>query len=95
MQLQSAKYSCNTPKRVVAETTVRFFSTALNNSLSWGTDAKSTQNCDLDHSDVLPVLWGREGHRIIATVAEDHLAETTKTMTQSLIGNDHLYFVAS
>jgi hypothetical protein len=26
--------------------------------------------------------WGREGHRIIATVAEDHLNETTKVMTR-------------
>ena len=39
--------------------------------------------------------WGREGHRIIATVAEDHLNETTKVMIQSLIGNNHLYFIAS
>jgi hypothetical protein len=39
--------------------------------------------------------WGREGHRIIATVAEDHLDETTKVMVQSLIGNNHLYSVAS
>ncbi len=31
--------------------------------------------------------WGRDGHRIIATVAEDHLNETTKVMIQSLIGN--------
>lgn len=37
---------------------------------------------------LLPSLcwgWGREGHRIIATVAEDHLNETTKIMIQSLI----------
>src|ERR1035441_10424227 len=39
--------------------------------------------------------WGREGHRIIATVAEDHLNETTKNMIQSLIGNNHLYSIAS
>ena len=39
--------------------------------------------------------WGRDGHRIIATVAEDHLNETTKIMIQSLIGNNHLYSVAS
>ena len=39
--------------------------------------------------------WGREGHRIIATVAEDHLNETTKVMIQSLIGNNHLYSIAS
>jgi hypothetical protein len=39
--------------------------------------------------------WGRDGHRIIATVAEDHLNETTKVMIQSLIGNNHLYSVAS
>jgi hypothetical protein len=39
--------------------------------------------------------WSREGHRIIATVAEDHLDETTKVMVQSLFGNNHLYSVAS
>jgi hypothetical protein len=39
--------------------------------------------------------WSREGHRIIATVAEDHLDETTKVMVQSLIGNNHLSSVAS
>jgi hypothetical protein len=39
--------------------------------------------------------WGREGHRIIATVAEDHLNETTKVMIQSLIGNNRLYSIAS
>jgi S1/P1 Nuclease len=39
--------------------------------------------------------WGREGHRIVATVAEDHLDETTKVMIQSLIGNNHLYSVAT
>ena len=39
--------------------------------------------------------WGRDGHRIIATVAEDHLNETTKVMIQSLIGNNHLYSIAS
>jgi hypothetical protein len=39
--------------------------------------------------------WGRDGHRIIATVAEDHLNETTKVMIQSLIGNNRLYSVAS
>lgn len=39
--------------------------------------------------------WGREGHQIIAAVAEDHLDETTKVMIQSLIGNNHLYSVAS
>jgi len=39
--------------------------------------------------------WGREGHRVIATVAEDHLNETTRVMIQSLIGNNHLYSVAS
>jgi hypothetical protein len=39
--------------------------------------------------------WGREGHRIIATVAEDHLNETTKVMIQSLIDNNHLYSIAS
>jgi hypothetical protein len=31
--------------------------------------------------------WGREGHQIIVTVAEDHLDETTKVMIQSLLGN--------
>jgi hypothetical protein len=39
--------------------------------------------------------WGREGRRIIAMVAEDHLDETTKVMIQSLIGNNHLYSVAN
>jgi hypothetical protein len=39
--------------------------------------------------------WGRDGHRIIATVAEDQLNETTKVMIQSLIGNNHLYSIAS
>lgn len=39
--------------------------------------------------------WGRDGHRIIAAVAEDHLDETTKVMVQSLIGNNHLYSIAS
>jgi hypothetical protein len=39
--------------------------------------------------------WGREGHQIIAAVAEDHLDETTKVMIQSLIGNNHLYSIAS
>lgn len=39
--------------------------------------------------------WSREGHRIIAKVAEDHLDETTKVMVQSLIGNNHLYSIAS
>lgn len=46
----------------------------------------------------LPILcwgWGREGHQIIATVAEDHLDESTKVMIQSLIGNNHLYSIAS
>lgn len=39
--------------------------------------------------------WGREGHQVVATVAEDHLNETTKVMIQSLIGNNHLYSVAT
>jgi uncharacterized RmlC-like cupin family protein len=39
--------------------------------------------------------WGREGHQIIATVAEEHLNETTKVMIQSLIGNNHLYSIAA
>lgn len=39
--------------------------------------------------------WGFEGHRIIAIVAQDHLNETTKIMIQSLIGNNHLYSIAS
>ena len=39
--------------------------------------------------------WGREGHQIIATVAEDHLDETTKVMIQSLLGNNHLYSIAT
>jgi len=43
----------------------------------------------------LSLGWGREGHCIIATVAEDHLNETTKVMIQSLIGNNHLYSIAS
>jgi hypothetical protein len=38
--------------------------------------------------------WGRDGHQIIAAVAEDHLNETTKVMVQSLIGNNHLYSIA-
>lgn len=38
--------------------------------------------------------WGREGHAVIAAVAEEHLDETTKVMVQSLIGNNHLYSVA-
>jgi hypothetical protein len=38
--------------------------------------------------------WGREGHQIIAAIAEDHLDETTKVMIQSLIGNNHLYSIA-
>jgi hypothetical protein len=47
---------------------------------------------------LLPTMcwgWGRDGHRIIATVAEDHLNETTKVMIQSLIGNNRLYSIAS
>jgi len=39
--------------------------------------------------------WGRDGHRIIAPIAEDHLDETTKVMIQSLIGNNHLYSVSN
>jgi hypothetical protein len=39
--------------------------------------------------------WGPESHHIIATVAEDHLDETTKVMIQSLIGENHLYSIAS
>jgi hypothetical protein len=39
--------------------------------------------------------WGSEGHQIIATVAEDHLDQTTLVMIQSLIGNNHLYSIAS
>jgi hypothetical protein len=39
--------------------------------------------------------WGGEGHQIIATVAEDHLDETTKVMIQSLLGNKHLYSIAA
>jgi hypothetical protein len=39
--------------------------------------------------------WGREGHQIIATVAEGHLDQTTLVMIQSLIGNNHLYSVAT
>lgn len=38
--------------------------------------------------------WGREGHQVVAIIAEDHLNETTKVMIQSLIGNNHLYSVA-
>ena len=47
---------------------------------------------------LIPTLcfgWGRDGHRIIATVAENHLDETTKVMIQSLIGNNHLYSIAN
>ena len=39
--------------------------------------------------------WGRDGHSIIAMVAEDHLEETTNVMIQSLVGNDHLDSIAS
>jgi hypothetical protein len=39
--------------------------------------------------------WGREGHQIIATVAESHLDETTKVVIQSLLGNNHLYSISS
>jgi hypothetical protein len=39
--------------------------------------------------------WGRDGHHIIASFAEDHLDETTEVMIQSLIGNNHLYSIAS
>jgi hypothetical protein len=39
--------------------------------------------------------WGHEGHQIIATVAENHLDQTTLVMIQSLLGNNHLYSVAS
>ena len=39
--------------------------------------------------------WGRDGHRIIATIAENHLDETTKVMIQSLIGNNHLYSIST
>jgi hypothetical protein len=39
--------------------------------------------------------WGPEGHQVIAKVAEDHLLQTTKVMIQSLIGNNHLYSIAS
>ncbi len=38
--------------------------------------------------------WGREGHQIIAAVAENHLSETARIMIQSLIGNNHLYSIA-
>jgi S1/P1 Nuclease len=39
--------------------------------------------------------WGREGHRIVAATAEDHLHETTKVMVHSLIGNNQLYSIAA
>ncbi len=39
--------------------------------------------------------WGREGHQIIATIAENHLDQTTKVVVQSLIGNNHLYSIAN
>jgi hypothetical protein len=39
--------------------------------------------------------WGRGGHQIIATIAEDNLTQPTKVMIQSLIGNNHLYSIAS
>lgn len=39
--------------------------------------------------------WDRQGHRIIALVAEDHLDQSTKVMIQSLMGNNHLYSIAS
>jgi hypothetical protein len=39
--------------------------------------------------------WGHESHQIIATVAEDHLDQTTLVMIQSLLGNNHLYSISS
>lgn len=39
--------------------------------------------------------WGKDGHRIIAAVAENYLDETTKVMVQSLIRNNHLYSSAT
>jgi S1/P1 Nuclease len=39
--------------------------------------------------------WGREGHQIVAAVSEYYLDETTKVMIQSLIGNNHLYSIAT
>jgi len=32
--------------------------------------------------------WGREGHRIVADVAQERLTEVTKRNVQSLIGNN-------
>jgi hypothetical protein len=39
--------------------------------------------------------WGHEGHQIIATLAQDHPDQTTLVMIQSLLGNNHLYSIAS
>jgi S1/P1 Nuclease len=39
--------------------------------------------------------WGREGHRIVADVAQERLTEVTKRNVQSLIGNNTLASVAN
>jgi hypothetical protein len=39
--------------------------------------------------------WGREGHRIIAMVAEQHLSPAANVMVQSLLGNKRLDSIAS
>ncbi len=39
--------------------------------------------------------WGREGHRIIAKVAERHLNENTRVMVRSLLGSQRLDSIAS
>jgi S1/P1 Nuclease len=39
--------------------------------------------------------WGREGHRIVADVAQERLTEVTKRNIQSLIGNNTLASVAN
>ena len=39
--------------------------------------------------------WGREGHRIIADIAQERLTEVTKRNVQSLLGNNTLASVAN
>jgi len=38
--------------------------------------------------------WGREGHRLTALVAEDHLTPETKAQVKALLGNDSMAEVA-
>ncbi|HEY1465212.1 MAG TPA: S1/P1 nuclease [Terriglobales bacterium] len=41
------------------------------------------------------VGWGKEGHAIVATIAQDHLTENAKRNIQSLLANKSLASVAS